>query len=123
MAFSNTYDTSNTGSAVSNREGLSDLLTIFAPEETPVLSSLGKEKISSTFFEWTVDGLAAPVTTGIGEGDAVTSYTDKFAARARIGNYVQKFRRDYMVSDLQEAVDSGGPAKIAQAEAKASREI
>ena len=77
MAFSNTYDTSNTGSAVSNREGLSDLLTIFAPEETPVLSTLGKEKVSSTFFEWTVDGLASPVTTGIGEGDDVTSYTDK----------------------------------------------
>jgi len=123
MAFSNTYNTSNTGSAVSNREGLSDLLTIFAPEETPVLSTLGKEKVSSTFFEWTVDGLSSPVTTGIGEGDDVTSYTDKFAARARIGNYVQKFRRDYMVSDLQEAVDSVGPAKIAQAEAKASREI
>ena len=104
MAFSNTYDTTNTGSAVSNREGLSDILTIFAPEETPVLSTLGKEKVSSTFFEWTVDGLAAPVTTGIGEGDDVTSYTDKFASRARIGNYVQKFRRDYMVSDLQEAL-------------------
>ena len=28
-----------------------------------------------------------------------------------------------MVSDLQEAVDSVGPAKIAQAEAKAIREI
>ena len=62
MAFSNTYDTANTGSAVSNREGLSDILTIFAPEETPVLSTLGKEKVPSTFFEWTVDGLAAPVT-------------------------------------------------------------
>ena len=40
-----------------------------------------------------------------------------------LGNYIQKFRRDYQVSDLQEAVDSVGPAKIAQAEAKAIREL
>ena len=40
-----------------------------------------------------------------------------------MGNYTQKFRRDYRVSDLQEAVDSVGPAKIAQAEAKAIREL
>ena len=47
----------------------------------------------------------------------------KRQGRARLGNRIQKFRRDYMVSDLQEAVDSVGPAKIAQAEAKAIREI
>lgn len=123
MAFSNTYDTSNPGSAVSNREDLLDVLTILAPEETPVLSSAAKSKASATFVEWTVDSLSAPVTTGVAEGSDVTVFTDKFANRARLGNYIQKFRRDYMVSDLQNAVDSVGPAKIAQAEAKAVREI
>ena len=123
MAFSNTFDTTNPGSAVSNREDLLDVLTILAPEETPVLSSAPKSKASATFVEWTVDSLAAPVTTGVAEGSDVTAFTDKFAGRARLGNYVQKFRRDFMVSDLQNAVDSVGPAKIAQAEAKAVREI
>jgi len=123
MAFSNTYDTTNTGSGVSNREDLTDVLTILAPEETPILSSANKQKASATKVEWTVDALSAPSTAGIAEGADVTTFTDQFAGRARLGNRVQKFRRDYMVSDLQEAVDSVGPAKIAQAEAKALREL
>ena len=123
MALSNTYDTTNPGSAVSNREDLSDVLTILAPEETPVLSSLSKTRASGTFHEWTVDSLADPSTAGVAEGADVTSFTDQFSGRARLGNYIQKFRRDYMVSDLQEAVESVGPAKVAQAEAKAVREL
>jgi hypothetical protein len=123
MSFSNTFDTTNTGSGVSNREDLTDVLTILAPEETPILSSANKQSASATNVEWTVDSLSAPSTAGISEGADVTAFTDQFAGRARLGNRVQKFRRDYMVSDLQEAVDSVGPAKIAQAEAKAIREL
>jgi len=123
MSFSNTFDTTNPGSGVSNREDLTDVLSILAPEETPILSSASKQNASSTFVEWTVDSLSAPSTAGVAEGADVSAFTDKFSGRARLGNYVQKFRRDYMVSDLQEAVDSVGPAKIAQAEAKAIREI
>ncbi len=121
MSFSNTFDTTNTGSGVSNREDLTDVLTILAPEETPILSSANKQAASATFVEWTVDSLSAPNTAGISEGADVTAFTDQFAGRAKLGNRVQKFRRDYMVSDMQEAVDSVGPAKIAQAEAKAIR--
>jgi len=123
MAFSNTYDQANTGSAVSNREQLLDVLTILAPQETPMLALCKKSKATSTFVEWTVDSLAAPSTAGISEGADVTAFTDKFASRARLGNYVQHFRRDFMVSKLQQAVDSVGPAKLAQAESKALREL
>ena len=123
MAFSNTYDVTNPGSAVSNREDLTDVLTILAPEETPVLSSAQKQRAVATNTEWTVDVLSTPSTAGIVEGADVITHTDQFAGRARMGNYTQKFRRDYKVSDLQEAVDSVGPAKIAQAEAKAIREL
>jgi hypothetical protein len=123
MAFSPTYDTTNPGAAVSNREDLTDILTILAPEETPILSSASKTKANATFVEWTVDTLDSPSTAGTAEGADVTAFTDKFAGRARLGNYVQKFRRDYMVSDLQDAVESVGPAKTAQAEAKALREL
>ncbi len=65
MAFSNTYDTTNPGSAVSNREDLTDVLTILAPEETPVLSSAQKARAAATYSEWTVDSLDGPSTAGI----------------------------------------------------------
>ena len=128
MSLSNTFSPAPTGvtsqgSSVSNREDLTDVLTILAPEETPVLSSASKQKANSTFVEWTVDTLAEVSTDGISEGSDITSFTDKFSKRARLGNYIQKFRKDYLVSDLQEAVDSVGPAKVAQAEAKAIREL
>ena len=123
MAFSNTYSKTNPGSAVSNREDLTDILTILAPEETPVLSMANKSKATATYNEWTVDILAPASATGIREGIDISSYTDKFSGRARLGNYVQLFRRDYMVSQLQQAVESVGPARIAEAEAKSIREI
>ena len=123
MAFSNTYNVTNTGSGVSNREDLTDVLTILAPEETPVLSLANKSKATGTFNEWTVDVLATPDSTGIQEGLDVSSFTDKFTGRARLGNYIQLFRRDFMVSQLQQAVESVGPAKLAEAEAKGVREI
>ena len=122
MALSNTYEASPSAN-VSNREDLSDILTILAPEETPVLSSLAKTRASAVQYEWTVDKLAAVSTAGISEGVDVTSYDDEFTDRVRLGNYTQKFRRAYQVSDLQEAVDSVGPAKFAQAESKALREL
>ena len=129
MPISNTYQPSapaaktGTGSAVSNREDLSNELSILAPEETPILSLCSKGKASPPFSEWTVDSLAAPATTGISEGSDVTSFSDKFADRARLGNYIQLMRRDYIVSNLQQAVTSVGPANVAQAEAKSMREI
>lgn len=129
MPISNTYQPSapaaktGTGSAVSNREDLSNELSILAPEETPILSLCGKGKASATYSEWTVDSLATPSTTGVSEGVDVTSFSDKFADRARLGNYIQLMRRDYIVSNLQQAVTSVGPANVAQAEAKSMREI
>jgi len=129
MAISATYNPNapaqktGTGSAISNREDLSNELTLLAPEETPLLSLCSKGRASGTFSEWTADKLATPVTTGISEGSDVTSFSDKFSDRARLGNYVQIFRRDYLVSNLQNAVTSVGPANVAQAEAKCMREL
>ena len=125
MAFSATYNKTNgtNASAISNREDLTDVLTILAPEETPVLSLAAKSKATATFNEWTVDALATPSTTGIQEGADISTYTDKFTNRARLGNYIQLFRRDYMVSQLQQAVESVGPARLAEAEAKSIREL
>ena len=129
MAISNTYQPTapaaktGSGSAVSNREDLSTELSILAPEQTPLLSLASKGKANSTFSEWTVDILSAPVTAGVAEGADVTSFNNQFSNRARLGNYVQTFRDDYLVSNLQQAVSSVGPADFAQAEVKAIKQV
>ncbi len=66
---------------------MTDVLTILAPEETPILSSANKQKASATKVEWTVDALSAPSTVGIAEGADVTTFTDQFAGRARLGTF------------------------------------
>lgn len=129
MAISNTYQPNapaaktGTGSAISNREDLSTELSILAPEQTPLLSLASKGKANSTFTEWTVDILTAPVTTGIAEGADVTSFSNQFTNRGRLGNYVQVFRDDYLISNLQQAQSSVGPADFAQAEVKAIKQV
>ncbi len=111
------------GSAIANREDLSNELQLLAPEETPIWSLCSKGRSTSTFYEWPVDKLDAPNADGVLEAADVTSFSDKFAQRARLGNYVQIFRRDWLVSNLQNAVSSAANANAAQAEAKAMREI
>ena len=123
MAFSNTFDTTSPGSAALNREDLHDAMTVLAPAETPILSSADKFKCSATFVEWGVDKLASPDSTAVAEGSDVTDFDDKFENVARVGNYVQKLRRSYRVSDLQQAVSSVGPQDIARAEMKAVKEL
>lgn len=129
MPISNTYNPNapsartGQGSAIANREDISDVLQMLAPETTPLLSLCAKGKTTSTFHEWPVDKLDSPNSTGISEGDDVSAFDDKFASRARLGNYVQKFRRSWLVSDLQNAVTSAGGANAAAAEVKAMREL
>lgn len=106
-----------------NREDLSDILTILEPESTPLTSMANKATASGTFFEVQVDDLSTASFDGVNEGEDVTSFDNKAANRARIGNYVQKFRRGYQVTDIQELVDTAGVAsEFANAESKAIRE-
>lgn len=129
MPISTTYQpsapstSSATGSAVGNREDLSSMLTMLEPEQTPIMSLCAKSKASGVLHEWVIDGLDAPSADGINETSDVASFSNKFANRGRLGNYTQIFRKDFLVSDLQNAVSSVGPADIAQAKAKALREI
>ncbi len=118
MPKASTYNT------VGQREDLSDVLTILEPESTPFVSMANKATASGTFFEVQVDDLSVVDFSGIGEGEDVTSFSNKAENRARIGNYIQKFRRTYAVSDIAELVDTAGVAnEFAASEAKAVREI
>lgn len=118
MPKASTYNT------VGQREDLSDVLTILEPESTPFVSMANKATATGTFFEVQVDDLSTANFDGVNEGEDVSSFDNKAANRARIGNYIQKFRRTYAVSDIAELVDTAGVAnEFAASEAKAVREI
>ena len=100
------------------------ILTILEPESTPLTSLASKKKATGTFFEWQVDDLSTASFDGVSEGEDVTSFSNQAANRTRLGNYVQKLRRSYMVSDMQQLVDTAGVSnEFANAESKAVREL
>ena len=71
-----------------------------------------------------MDSLAVSSFAGVSEGEDVQSFTNQAANRTRLGNYVQKLRRSFMVSDLQQLVDTAGVSnEYANAESKAVREL
>ena len=118
MASTKTYAVSG------NREDLSDIVTLLEPESTPFVSMAKKATASGTFFEWQTDNMATPSFAGVLEGEDATSFDDKAANRAKLGNHIQKLRQTYAVSDLQEIVDTAGVAsEFASAESKAVREL
>ena len=118
MAKATTYNTSG------NKEDLTSIISTLEPESTPFVSLMKKGKATGTFFEMQVDRLNSPDFSGIEEGEDVTAFKNQSADRARIGNYIQKFRDTFMVSDLQEMVDTAGVAsEFANAESKAVRNV
>lgn len=124
MAFSNTYDTVNLGSAVSNREDLADYISLLAPEDTPVLSALPRTSASAMYHEWTLDKLKAPSTAGVVEGSDVSNFDDKFSNLGRIGNRCQRLRNTWRVSKEQQIVAKAGISDlVSAAETKCIREL
>jgi hypothetical protein len=118
MPATKTYNVSG------NREDLSDIVTLLEPESTPLVSMAKKGTASGTFFEWQTDDLSTASFAGVLEGEDASTFDDKAANRAKLGNYVQKLRRTYGVSDLQEIVDTAGvSSEFASAESKAVREL
>ncbi len=118
MPKATTYNTAG------NREDLTSIISVLEPEATPFVSMIKKGKATGTFFETQVDKLNSVEFSGVEEGEDVTAFKNQSADRARIGNYVQKFRDTFMVSDLQEMVDTAGVAsEFANAESKAVRNV
>ena len=118
MALATSYNTTG------NREDLTDILSVLEPEATPLLSLAKKKKATATFNEWQVDSLTPPDIKGVDEGADVTSFQNATVNRARLGNYVQKFRDSYMVSDLEELTNVAGvSSEFAEAEGKSTRQV
>ena len=83
-----------------------------------------KAKATGTFVEVQCDKLISPSFDGVSEGEDVSSFTNQVADRARIGNYVQKFRDTWKVSDISQLVDTAGVAsEKANCESKSVRQV
>jgi len=105
------------------REDLANIIYNISPEDTPFMSSIGRESVKNTYFEWQTDALAAAVTSNaVIEGDEAT--LDARAATNRVGNYTQISRKVVGVSGTVEAVDKAGMRSyLAYEMAKASSEL
>lgn len=101
----NTYDSYD---SARNREEFANAIHMITPEETPLLSLLGREKVESRHPEWSTDTLATPVTSNQQlEGDEY-SYS-AITATSRIGNYTEIARKAYIITRTQEASLKAGP--------------
>ena len=94
-------------SAIGIRESLADVIANISPEEVPLQSNIGSENVSSTYFEWQTDSLAATSTTARIDGDDVATF-DSTSATTRVGNYTHILRRTLIVADNLGAQDLAG---------------
>jgi hypothetical protein len=109
--------------AIGAREDLADVIYNISPQDTPILSSIGKTKATAVYHEWQTDSLAAATTSNAAvEGADATSAT--LSATSRVGNYTQIVQKTIQVSGTLEAVDKAGrKSEKAYQLAKASAEI
>ncbi|MEG9884916.1 MAG: DUF5309 domain-containing protein [Hyphomicrobiales bacterium] len=107
-------NTFTTYATVGNREELSDVISRITPEDTPIYSMIGKDTAKSTHPEWETEGLDPPGENFHAEGDEFDF--DAIDTPRRVGNYTQIFRKSWVVSRTQEAVDNAGNAEKIKAE-------
>ena len=95
-----TYD------AVGIREDLADRIWDVSPTDTPIVSSIPKNRASQTNHEWQVDRLQTPQMRAAVEG--ADAPADSSQATKRIGNYTQIITQTAIVSGTNEQVDAAG---------------
>ena len=109
--------------AIGAREDLVDVIYDISPQDTPIMSSIGKSKASAVYHEWQTDSLAAATTANAAvEGADATAAT--LSPTTRVGNYTQIVQKTVQVSGTLEAVDKAGrKSEKAYQLAKASAEL
>jgi len=124
MAVTKTYDVNPTGvGSGAIREDLTDVIYRISPEETPFMSNIGRESVSSTYHEWQTDALAAPdATNARAEGADATDTA--YVNTHRVGNYTQISDKVINVSGTSFNVDAAGMRTLkAFRTAKAGKEL
>lgn len=105
------------------------MLTVLTPEATPFTNLLPKtSKAKTTFYETGLDDLDKPQTSGTREGDAGTKGANKADERVKFGAYMQRWRRGWGVTDVQQIVAKAGgnhfvSDEVAASKAKVLREM
>jgi hypothetical protein len=108
--------------AVGNREQLSDIVSRITPEDTPIYTMAGKDKVKGTHPEWEIDVLRAPQANAQTEGDDYVF--DALTQPTRVGNYTQIFSQGWVFSGTQQAVENAGNVvKVATKKIKAGIEV
>lgn len=93
--------------AIGNREDLSDRIYRTSPSDTPILSSIEREKATAVFTEWQTQALASANTdNAVLEGD--DAITDAATPTTRLGNYCQISDKVARVSGTQQVVEHAG---------------
>ena len=117
----NTYTRYSAGTNV--REDLIDKITNTSPEETPVISSFGRDTAENTYHEWQRDTLrAANKDNAALDGDDATGSAK--TAPGRVANYCQIFQDTIVVSGRAEVVKKAGmKSALAYYKGKAYKEL
>jgi len=123
MAGANAYDTTNPGSAVSNREDLEQGVYLIDPDSSPVWSALNKEQCDNAQVEWSVDRYDEVDTTQIAEGEDAVAFDNEYEDLERVFNYIGITQKKFLVTDVQEKSDSAAGANYAGSAMKALKEL
>ena len=109
--------------AVGAREDLSNVIYDISPQDTPIMSSIGKTSAKAVYHEWQTDALASVNTANaLVEGADASAAT--LSPTTRIGNYTQIVGKTVQVSGTLESVDKAGrKSEKAYQLAKASAEL
>ena len=91
------------------KEDVSSLITDISPTDTPFVSSLKNEKVSSRTYEWQEDALAAAGANAYAEGASAPAAAQ--AATTMQNNTTQILMKTVKVSGTADAVATHGRAK------------
>ena len=121
---SNTYDSANTGSAVSTKEQKMEGASIISPEQTPLFSMLNKVSLGSTQQSWFLDDYSDPRINAVAEGKNPDNYEDAFENIAEVFNYTHTLERTGQITDDYDLTEQYAYGeKLAAAKKKKTVEI
>jgi hypothetical protein len=91
------------------KEDISDIISNIAPTDTPFLSSIGKEKVTNTLFQWQTDTLRSVQSAPVLEGADASFIT--VTPTVMKNNHTQIFAESVQVSGTTDAVSVHGRAR------------
>lgn len=109
------------------REDLKDKIYLIDAKDTPLLTTIPKgQELVNTRFDWQVDAYDAPDTTGVLDGQDVSTTEDAAANRERLYGQVHKLWKTPKTSsftDIQDVAGQGRGREFMEAVAKKTVEL